>query len=83
MQEKLKLTLFRKRITQSELAKAVGVSDAQISRIVRGQSRCRAKRRRIIAEFLGLREHEIFSRHCARKLTRTKKKTQPLEKNQS
>jgi len=83
MQEKLKLTLFRRQITQSELAKALGVSDAQMSRIVRGHSRCRAKRRRMIAQFLGVSEHELFPRYSARRPTDITKTTQPLEKSQS
>jgi len=83
MQEKLKLTLFRKQVTQSQLAKALGLSDAQMSRIVRGHSRCRAKRRRMIAQFLGVCEQELFPRSSARRLTATTKRTQPLEKSQS
>ena len=67
MYEKLKIALYRKNITQRQLACALGVSDAHISRIIRGQSRCRARHRRVIAQFLGVREHELFPHRRARK----------------
>jgi len=72
MLESLKLTLFRKRMTQAELARRVGVSDTHISRLILGQARCRAALRRRIAEILGVPEGVLFPgrRRIRRRATR-------------
>ena len=67
MLEKLKIELARRQITQTALAKGVQRSDSQISRIVRGQVRCRARLRRLISSYLGVNEHKIFPRRRSRR----------------
>jgi transcriptional regulator with XRE-family HTH domain len=68
----LKLELMRRKMTQRELAKRAGMSESQLSRIVRGDVQCRARLRKLIARSLGLRTKTIFpaQRLCKRAFKR-------------
>lgn len=63
----LKIELMRRKITQTVLARAVGISNTHMSRIIRGDARCRARLRRAIAQRLGVRETQIFPRRGVHK----------------
>ena len=63
----LKVELIRQRISQRELAKAIGISDTHVSRLILGQSRCRARLRRKICSFLGVSERQVFPARRTRK----------------
>ena len=67
MVEKLKVELLRRKITQKELARTLGLSPSHISRLVRGEARWRARLRRRIAEYLGVPEQKIFMPRRARR----------------
>ena len=64
---RLKVELMRRRISQRELARAIDISDTHLSRLILGQSRCRARLRRKICSFLGVSEREVFPARRARK----------------
>jgi transcriptional regulator with XRE-family HTH domain len=57
---RLKLVLLERGLTQTRLARAIGISQASLSRLIRGRVRCRARLRRLISEELGLRQAQIF-----------------------
>lgn len=69
MLERLKLHLLRRGLTQRGIAKAIGISEAHLSRIVHGEVRCRARLRRRIAEVLQVRVNEVFPPRRAQKRT--------------
>jgi transcriptional regulator with XRE-family HTH domain len=66
MLEKLKVELLRRKISQKELARTLGLSTSHVSRLVRGEARCRARLRRRIAEYLGVPVQKIFMHRRAR-----------------
>ena len=71
----LKLELMRRKMTQGQLAEQIGVSESQLSRIIRGDVRCGPRMRRLIADYLQLPIKGIFPalRSCRRALKRKKK----------
>jgi transcriptional regulator with XRE-family HTH domain len=60
MLELVKLTLLRKGLSQRQLARNIGISDSQISRIILGHVRCRERFRAKIARELGVRKSDLF-----------------------
>lgn len=63
----LKQVLLERDLTQRALARAVGISQFRLCRIAREHVRPRGAERRVIAEFLGTSERQLFpylnSRH--------------------
>lgn len=57
---RLKIELFRKRVAQQELARAVGIHSSRVSRILRGHARPRPRERAKIARFLGVPTWQLF-----------------------
>jgi len=57
----LKVELFRRGISQRDLAHAIGTTPARVSRMLHGHQQARARDRRRIAKFLGVREDQIFA----------------------
>lgn len=72
MLEKLKIELGKKQITQREVARALQLSDSTMSRIVRGEVRCTARLRRLIATYLKVPPTELFPRRTRHRAARKK-----------
>ena len=57
---KLKMTIIRSGRRQYEVARAAGMPETRLSRIILGRIRPTSEERRRIAESLGVRDGEIF-----------------------
>jgi transcriptional regulator with XRE-family HTH domain len=64
----LKIELVKRGLSQAALARAVGRSPSQISRVIRGISRPRVRDKKRIAEFLGVEQARLFRVHRRRKI---------------
>lgn len=62
----LKIELVKRGLSQAALARAIGRSPSQVSRMMRGISRPRLRDKRQIAEFLGLKLSQLFGTHRRR-----------------
>ena len=67
----LKVALVRRELSQAALARAVGLSPSQMSRILRGVSTPRRRVRKKILEVLGLTHSQLFCSHRPRSLERS------------
>jgi transcriptional regulator with XRE-family HTH domain len=63
MNLKLKLEILRRHQSQYECAKALGISESLLSRIVRGRKDPTPTLRRKISRHLGISENEIFPKN--------------------
>ena len=58
--ERLKLALFKKRVTQRQLAFGANIDESRISKIIHGYEKPTSEMREAIAEYLNEPEAEIF-----------------------
>ena len=61
----LKLQIFRRGSHQNQLAKAVGIDETVLSKIIRGYRAPTATQRKILASYLAADEEWLFERHEA------------------
>lgn len=61
----LKLQIFRRGSHQNQLAKAVGIDETVLSKIIRGYRAPTATQRKILASYLSVDEAWLFERHEA------------------
>lgn len=59
----LKLQIFRRGSHQNQLAKAVGIDETVLSKIIRGYRAPTATQRKILASYLAADEAWLFERH--------------------
>jgi len=64
----LKIELVKRSLSQAALARAIGRSPSQVSRMIRGISRPRLLDKERISEFLGLKQSQLFRSHRRRKV---------------
>jgi transcriptional regulator with XRE-family HTH domain len=60
MYPNLKLAIFKRGLHQNHLAKAVGINEAVLSKIIRGYREPSATLRRALAEYLQMDEEWLF-----------------------
>ena len=58
----LKLALWERKMSQRDLAYALGIDEARISRVIRGFEKPTGDMKEDIAEYLGMDEDELFPR---------------------
>jgi transcriptional regulator with XRE-family HTH domain len=62
MYPNLKLEIFKRRIQQNHLAKAVGMKEANLSKIIHGYRNPSQAQRRLLAEYLAVDENWLFDK---------------------
>jgi len=64
----LKIELVKRGLSQAALARAIGRSPSQLSRVIRGISRPRLRDKKRISEFLGIKQSQLFRPHRRRNI---------------
>jgi transcriptional regulator with XRE-family HTH domain len=64
----LKIELVKRCLSQAALARAIGRSPSQVSRIIRGVNRPQVQDKKRISEFLGLEQSELFAHRHRRRI---------------
>lgn len=78
----LKIELVKQGLSQAALARAIGRSPSQVSRIIRGISRPRLRDKERISKFLGLKQSQLFHSH-RRRSVEASSETPVVESEQS
>jgi transcriptional regulator with XRE-family HTH domain len=73
MYPNLKLEIFKRGIRQNNLARELGMNEANLSKIIRGYREPSGSQRQLLAQYLGVDESWLFEKYERRSLP-----TQPL-----
>ena len=63
LNEKMKILLITKRISQADLCQMTGIAESRMSRIINNRVKPMREEKELIAGYLGVEPQEIFDNH--------------------